>query len=372
MSSKVRFGILGCGVIGPFHARAIAALPDDAELVAVADRHSDRAEKLAQEYRVDWYDNMQSLLAHPGLDAVCICTPSGRHAEHAIAALHAGKHVVVEKPVDITLPAIDHLLSVQRATDCKVSVISQHRFDPATRIVADAVQRGRFGRLTVGTAQVRWWRSQDYYDSGKWRGTWALDGGGALMNQSIHTIDLLLSIMGDAVEASAYTALLAHKRIEVEDTAVALLRFANGALGVVEGTTAAYPGLTARLEIHGERGSAIIDNDQLVYFHAATAEQEGAAYGSAGEGNQAAAVLSMHNVETSSATAGADPGSRSMAHRDQIQDFIAAVREGREPQVTIEEGRKAVAAILAIYESARLGRPEPIADRSAFSSEQNS
>jgi len=234
------------------------------------------------------------------------------------------------------------------------------------------VQRGLFGRLTVGTAQVRWWRSQDYYDSGKWRGTWALDGGGALMNQSIHTIDLLLSIMGDAVEVSAYTALLAHERIEVEDTAVALLRFANGALGVVEGTTAAYPGLTARLEIHGERGSAIIDNDQLVYFHAATSEQEGAAYGSAGEGNQAAEVLSMHNVETSNATAGADPGSLSMAHRDQIQDFIAAIREGREPRVTIEEGRKAVAAILAIYESARRGRPQPIADRGASSREQNS
>jgi UDP-N-acetyl-2-amino-2-deoxyglucuronate dehydrogenase len=365
LSSKLRFGILGCGVIGPFHARAIGALPDDAELVAVADHHSDRAAKLAQEYGAAWYDNIQSLLAHPGLDVVCICTPSGRHTEHAIAALHAGKHVVVEKPVDITLSAIDRLLAVQRASDCKVTVISQHRFDPATRAVADAVQSGRFGRLTVGTAQVRWWRSQGYYDSGKWRGTWALDGGGALMNQSIHTIDLLLSVMGKAVEASAYTALLAHERIEVEDTAVAILRFANGALGVVEGTTAAYPGLTARLEIHGERGSAIIDNDQLVYFHAATSEHEGAAYGSSGEGNQAAAVLSRYNVEPASPTAGADPGSLSMAHRDQLQDFIAAVRAGREPQVTIEEGRKAVAAILAIYESARAGRPELIDDRSA-------
>src|SRR5262249_52498120 len=158
-------------------------------------------------------------------------------------------------------------------------VISQHRFDLATRIVADAVRQGRFGRLTVGTAQVRGWRSQDYYDSGKWRGTWALDGGGALMNQSIHTIDLLLSIMGEAVEASAYTARLAHERIEVEDTAVAVLRFANGALGVVEGTTAAYPGLTARLEIHGDRGSAIIDKDQLVYFHVVAPGQEPTDYG---------------------------------------------------------------------------------------------
>jgi predicted dehydrogenase len=296
LPERIHFGILGCGVIGPHHAQAIASLPDDAALVAVADRHLDRAEKLAQQYNVSAYSSLDDLLHHPGLDAVCICTPSGEHAGDAVAVLNAGKHVVVEKPVDVTLPAIDRLLAARRSTAQKVAVISQHRFDTSTQIVRDAVEQKRLGRLTVGTAQVRWWRTQSYYDSGAWRGTWELDGGGALMNQSIHTIDLLQWIMGPVVEVSAYTGLLAHERIEVEDTAVAIVRFASGALGLIEGTTAAYPGLTARLEVHGDRGSAIIDNDELVYFHSAAIGEEGVAYGASGEGNQAADVLSRRAV----------------------------------------------------------------------------
>jgi predicted dehydrogenase len=271
--------------------------------------------------------------------------------------LAANKHVIVEKPVDITLEAIDGLLAARRATAQKVAVISQHRFDTASRIVHDAVEQDRFGRLTVGTAQVRWWRTQAYYDGGAWRGTWEWDGGGALMNQAIHTIDLLQWIMGPAVEVSAYTATLAHERIEVEDTAVATVRFASGALGIIEGTTAAYPGLTARLEVHGNRGSAMIDGDELVYFHSAAGDDEGRTYGASGAGNQVADVLSQYPPDPVGAAAGADPAILSMAHREQIRDFIAAIREDREPLVNIEEGRKPVALIRAIYESARTGRP---------------
>ena len=360
MAERIRFGILGCGVIGPHHAQAIAGLSDDAVLVAVADRQPERADKLAQQYGVPAYGSLDELLRHPQLDALCICTPSGEHAASAIVALAAGKHVVVEKPVDVTLAAIDQLRAARPSAAQKVAVISQHRFDTATRIVRDAVAQGRFGRLTVGTAQVRWWRSQSYYDSGAWRGSWEFDGGGALMNQSIHTIDLLQWIMGPVVEVSAYTGLLAHERIEVEDTAVAILRFANGALGVIEGTTAAYPGLTARLEVHGSQGSAIIDSDELVYFHSATAQEEGFAYGASGARNQVADVLSQYAAEPVGPAAGADPASLSMTHRDQIRDFIDAIREDREPLVNIEEGRKPVAIILAIYESARSGRPVAI------------
>jgi predicted dehydrogenase len=187
-----------------------------------------------------------------------------------------------------------------------------------------------------------------------------LDGGGALMNQSIHTIDLLQWIMGPVTEVSAYTGLLAHERIEVEDTAVAIVRFASGALGIIEGTTAAYPGLTARLEVHGDRGSAIIDNDELVYFHSAGVGEGGAAYGAGGGDNQVADILKENATDASGPAAGADPASLSMAHREQIRDFIEAIREGREPLVNIEEGRKPVAIILAIYESARTGRPVSI------------
>src|SRR5919112_5281550 len=271
---KLRFGILGCGVIGPHHSKAIAGL-ESAELVAVADVVPELAEELAEEHGCSHYASLEEMLSGGDLDAVCVCTPSGTHAEGAIAALEAGKHVVIEKPVDVTLKAADRLLEVQRATGGKVAVVSQHRFDAATRAVHEAVGRGEFGRLTSGSAEVRWWRSQSYYDSGGWRGTWALDGGGVLINQAIHSIDLLQWLMGPVVEVIAYTGLLAHERIEVEDTAVAILKFASGALGTIVATTAAYPGLTARIAVHGDRGSAIIDDDKLIYLHAATEGQEG-------------------------------------------------------------------------------------------------
>lgn len=355
-TEKLRFGILGCGVIGPHHARAIAGL-ESAELVAVADVVPELAESLASEYGCSPCAGLEEMLSGVDLDAVCVCTPSGMHAEDAITALEAGKDVVIEKPVDVTLRAADRLLEVQRVTGGKVAVVSQHRFDPAAQAVHEAVGRGDFGRLTSGSAEVRWWRSQSYYDSGGWRGTWELDGGGVLINQAIHSIDLLQWLMGPVDEVIAYTGLLAHERIEVEDTAVAILKFASGALGTIVATTAAYPGLTATISVHGDRGSAIIDDDALVYFHAAGDGQEGDAYGAGGRENQAEEVLERYGEVESGPGAGADPGSLSMAHRDQIQDFVEAVREGREPSVNLEEGRKPLAIIQGIYESARTGSP---------------
>jgi UDP-N-acetyl-2-amino-2-deoxyglucuronate dehydrogenase len=351
---RLRFGILGCGVIGPHHARAIAGL-DSAELVAVADVVPELAEELAGEYECSWHTSLEAMLSGADLDAVCVCTPSGMHADDAVAALRAGKDVVIEKPVDVTLKAADRLLDVQRSTGRRVAVVSQHRFDAATRAVHEAVSNGEFGRLTSGSAEVRWWRSQSYYDSGGWRGTWELDGGGVLINQAIHSIDLLQWLMGPVVEVTAYTGLLAHERIEVEDTAVAILTFAGGALGTIVATTAAYPGLTARIAVHGDRGSAVIDDDELRYFHAAGEGQEGEAYG--GGENQAEKVMEQYGASGSGPGAGADPGSLSMAHRDQIQDFVEAVREGREPSINVEEGRKPLAIISAIYESVRTGGP---------------
>jgi len=350
---KLRFGILGCGVIGPHHARAIAGL-QSAELNAVADVVSEQAEKLAEEHGCAHYASLQEMLSGVDLDAVCVCTPSGMHADGAVTALEAGKHVVIEKPVDVTLEAADRLIEVQRATGRRVTVVSQHRFDAATRAVHAALARGEFGRLTSGSADVRWWRSQSYYDSGGWRGTWELDGGGVLINQAIHSIDLLQWLMGQVVEVTAHTGLLAHERIEVEDTAVAILKFTNGALGSIVATTAAYPGLTSRIAVHGDRGSAIIDDDELTYFYAAGEGQEGEDYG-AGQ-NQAEKLKEQYGEGEAGPGAGADPGSLSMAHRDQIKDFVEAVREGREPLVNLQEGRKALAIIQGIYESARTGR----------------
>jgi UDP-N-acetyl-2-amino-2-deoxyglucuronate dehydrogenase len=349
---KVRFGILGCGVIGPHHARAIASL-EDAELVAVADIVPELADKLAGEYGCSSHPGLGQMLSEAELDAVCVCTPSGMHAGDAIAALEAGKHVVIEKPLDVTLGAADRLLGVQRATGGKVAVVSQHRFDVATLAVHRAISTQQFGRLTTGSAEVRWWRSQSYYDSGGWRGTRELDGGGVLINQAIHSIDLLQWLMGPVVEVNAYTGLLAHERIEVEDTAVAMLKFESGALGTIVATTAAYPGLTARIAVHGDRGSAVIDDDELVYFHAAGVGQEANSYG--GGENQSERVMEQYGGGSGGPGAGSDPGNLSMAHRDQIADFALAVKDDREPSVNVEEGRKPLAIIAGIYESALTG-----------------
>lgn len=358
-SGPLRFAVVGCGVIGHVHARAIRRT-DGARLTVVTDCVRTAAERLAREYDATVVDSLQEALARDDVDAVAICTPSGEHADLAILALRAGRHVVVEKPIDVTAEAAEALRAAAADSACTVTVISQHRFDPSSLTVHDAIRDGRFGRLTSGVASVAWWRSEGYYESGDWRGTWKLDGGGALMNQGIHTIDLLVWMLGRPVEVHAYAGRLAHDTIEVEDTAVAVVRFEGGALGVIHGTTAAYPGLSARVQVHGSRGSAIIDDDELVYFHAAGdgAGADAPAYGSGLASNQAADVLA--DGPRAARGAGADPSSVSNAHDLQYADFVDAVRTGREPHVTVASATTTLQVILAIYRSAAQGVPVSI------------
>ena len=356
--AAIRFAVVGCGVIGDMHARSIAALGTRARLVLTVDELADRAEKLALEHATEHATSVAEALARDDVDAVAVCTPSGLHAETAVAALEAGKHVVVEKPLDVTVEAVRRVRAAERRSGRTVTVISQHRFDPASQLVHRAIREGRFGRLTSGVASIAWWRSQGYYDSGSWRGTWRLDGGGALMNQGIHTVDLLVWMLGEPLEVFGHTGCLAHRGIEVEDTAAATIRFAGGALGVIHATTAAYPGLTARLQVHGDRGSAVIDNDQLTYFHAADPDAEGGpSYGAGGDGNQAALLLprAEHQVAT-----GSDPTALSDAHIDQYRDFVDAIEHGRPPLVTVAEAGRTLAVVRAIYDSARTGAPVPL------------
>jgi UDP-N-acetyl-2-amino-2-deoxyglucuronate dehydrogenase len=348
----LRFGIIGSGIIGAHHARAVAGLSDAAQLIAVADPVVERARALAEEQGCDWHASVAELLGRVDVDAVCVCTPSGMHADLAEKALLAGKHVIVEKPIDVSLDAADRLLEVQKSTNLKVSVVSQHRFDPAAQFVHAAAHRGELGRLTTGSAEVPCWRSQGYYDSATWRGTRRWDGGGAFLNQSIHTIDLLQWIMGPAVEVMAWTARLAHERIEVEDTAVAAIRFDNGAVGTVLGTTAAYPGLTTRLCIYGDRGSAVIDNDRLTYFHAARTDRQADPLGAARGENQADAL----GLNAPVVGASVDPANLYMAHREQLRDFCDAVEHDRPPLIDGHTGRQTAALVLALYESAGTGR----------------
>lgn len=354
----MRFAIVGCGVIAPTHARAIAALGSDAELTDVVDTDPDRAREFGEEHGGHPGSDVSAVLADDSVDVIAVCTPSGTHVDLAVAALKAGKHVVVEKPVDVSAAAADRLLAAERASERTVTVISQHRFDGASQAVHAAAADGRLGQLTSGVVSLAWWRSQGYYDSGEWRGTWALDGGGALMNQGVHSVDLLVWIFGDPVSVSAQTGLLAHSGIEVEDVAVATVTFASGALGVVHATTAAYPGLTARLQVHGDKGSAIIDDDRLVWFHSRSAgSREATAYGSGLSENQAEAALQPVTDGAYGPTAGADPGPLGNAHAAQYADFVDAVTSGRPPLVTVAQARRTVATVTAIYESARRGAP---------------
>ncbi len=354
MSNPLRFGLVGCGVIGPLHARAITSLPDT-KLVAVTDIAREKAQKLADQYGARAYTDMRVMLANESLDVVNICTPSGMHGEHAICAMCAGCHVIVEKPMEVNLERIDAMLHAQRENGVKLAVISQHRFDPATQRVQKLVAEGALGRLVMGNAQIPWWRSQAYYDSGDWRGTWALDGGGVLMNQGIHYIDMLQWLMGPVKSLIAYKDTLVHQRMETEDVAVAVLRFASGALGTISATTGAYPGLATRIEIYGNKGSATIAGDELTYLHLARNEQQAAgAYGSqTSTGN----ALSEKDITTNGATGASDPGAISTnSHALQIADMVRAIREDGTPLVDGYAARRPVEIILGIYESVRTGK----------------
>ncbi len=350
-AEDLRFGIVGCGVIGKTHAEAIAAVPG-ARLVAVADADAERARSLAAAHGATPYESLAEMLDRERLDVVDVCTPSGQHGEHACQIMRAGRHVVVEKPMEITRAAMDRMLRVQEETGVKLAVIFQHRFDPASQRVHGLIQEQALGRLALGNAHVPWWRSQAYYDSGAWRGTRALDGGGVLMNQSIHSIDLLQWFMGPVRAVQAYADTLVH-RMETEDVAVAVLRFASGALGTVAATTGAYPGVTTRVEVFGDRGSAVIEGDRLRYLRLARDDREEASvYGQASQGLSGA----DEGGDGDGSTAG-DPAALSAnTHAQQLADMVRAIREDGTPLVDGHAARHPVEIILAIYESARSGR----------------
>ncbi len=340
------FGIIGCGMIAEFHTRAINEIPN-ARVIAALSRSPANGEKIAglAGKGCAIFDDLDALLAQPGLDVVCVCTPSGAHLEPAVRAAEAGKHVVVEKPLEITLPRCDAILSACDRAGVRLCTIFPSRFTPANLRLKEAIGLGRFGRLTLGDTHVKWWRTQDYYDSGGWRGTWQLDGGGALMNQAIHNVDLLSWLMGDVASITALSATLAHQRIEVEDTAVAALRFRNGALGVIEAATSAYPGLLKRTEIHGDRGSARVEQDDITLWEfQEKVPSDNEVY---------AAMLGQSGFKAGAS----DPrGITHVGHRDQLIDFLHAIDHGRDAAVDGREGRKSVEIIRAIYRSASSGQ----------------
>jgi predicted dehydrogenase len=356
--------IVGCGVIGRTHVESVLAF-DELELVALIDPVRERADALADEVeartgaRPRVFASIEDLVrAGVQVGLVVIGTPSGLHVEQGIAALEAGAHVIIETPLDVDLVRARRLADAARAHAGQVcTIISQHRFDPASQVVHAAIEAGRFGRLTSAVATVPWWRSQGYYDSGDWRGTWALDGGGALMNQGVHTLDLLLWVLGRPVSVSAEFALLAHDGVEVEDTVVATITFASGALAVLHATTAGYPGLAVRLQVQGSAGSAVIDSDELEYIHVADATG-GNDMGLQGGGNQ----RDRYGLDAANGDAPVDATQSATGHERQYRDLLDAVADGRDPIVTVDEALFTLATVRAVYASAATGSKVRIDD----------
>jgi len=258
----VRFAIIGCGSISEKHAMAIQQTPE-AQLVACYSDPMESAERFAQAWGINAYYSYDALLNSDNIDAVSICTPSGLHTPQAIAAIKHGKHVLMEKPMSLTLEEADSLINAAKHSQVKVGIVSQYRFSPAVLEINRAIKAGALGRITSGSLQMKYYRSPAYYASGPWRGTWKLDGGGALMNQGIHGVDIFRSLMGAPKTLTGYARTQVHA-IEVEDSAVAILEFEGGALGTIEGSTACYPGYPRRLEICGDKGSIVLEEDSII------------------------------------------------------------------------------------------------------------
>jgi UDP-N-acetyl-2-amino-2-deoxyglucuronate dehydrogenase len=344
------FGIVGAGVISSTHARAIASLPE-ARLVAVTDVEPDRAKSLAAAHDCAAEPDLDALLARDDVEVVSVCVPSGMHADVGIRAAAAGKHLVIEKPLDVRLAAADRLLEAARQAGVVLTVISQHRFDRGLLALRRLLDDGALGRLVLGEASTKWYRSQAYYDSSAWRGTWALDGG-SLMNQGIHYADLLLWTMGPVAEVTALFSTQTHQ-IEVEDAALALLRFASGALGTIVTSTAVFPGFAQRLEISGTNGTVVIEDGEIIRCELSA---DGAGPG-------------QHDRMADDArapSAAANPADLAVAsHAAQLSDVVDAIDEGRAPSVTGEDGRAVLEVVCAVYESARDARTVRLAPRIA-------
>ncbi len=336
----LRFCIVGAGFIGGVHAQALAAIPG-AKVSVVCSRSQERASSLAQKSGAAWVTDYRQAIARDDVDVVCICTPSGTHAEVAEAGAAAGKHLVVEKPIDVTLERVDHMIQTAREAGVKLTCIFPLRFTQGTAMAKKAMNEGRLGRLVLADAYIKWYRDQAYYDTSDWKGTWALDGGGALMNQGIHNIDLLNYLAGPVTGVVARIDTLAHE-IETEDTAAALLTFANGALGAIEGSTGSWPGDPGRVELHGRKGTIALEDGRVVIWKLADAAP--------GEEER---MLALESAQGSGASAATDIGYE--LHRRQLADMVDAIQNDRPPTIDGAEGRQSVAIIRAIYESSKQG-----------------
>lgn len=326
MTKNVKFGILGCGMIASVHANAIKNI-ENATLVGVADNNLEIAQKFAQKHGIEYFGSFIEMLKM--VDAVCICTPSFLHADNAITALKQGKHVVVEKPMALSVEDADRVIEESKKANRFVTVISQLRFSNDVQRLKKVVEEGLLGKISLCTLTMKYYRSKEYFASSSWKGKLAYDGGGALMNQGIHGVDLMQYIMGGVKNTKGKIATLCHN-IEVEDTAVAIVEFNNGALGTIVASTCATPGFDRKLEIHGDKGYAILTENNLEKLVIDGKECEVGVFEKSNTASDPTAVASL-------------------MHQQQIENLIHAINGEEEIFIDCNEGKKAVKIITDIY-----------------------
>jgi UDP-N-acetyl-2-amino-2-deoxyglucuronate dehydrogenase len=346
----IGIAIVGSGMISEIHADAIRKVPG-ARVVGFCSRTRAAAEARAAQFGGVACTRVEELVANPDVDAVSICTPSGVHMEPAIIAANAKKHVMVEKPIEITLERTDAIIDACKRNGVKLGGIFPRRFLASSQLLKEAIAAQRFGAISLADVYIKWYRTQQYYAEGGWRGTQQYDGGGALMNQGIHGVDLLQWLMGGVETVTAFTATRAHTGIEVEDVAVASLRFRSGALGVIEASTGSWPGDRLRVEISGSDGSAVLEDSTIrtwMFRQTAPEDESVRARFAPREGLSSGGAIDPRAMDGE-------------GHRQQFEDFVAAIREERAPRIDGAEARSAVAIVTAIYLSAREGRTVRVA-----------
>lgn len=343
-NKQIGFGIVGAGMIAHFHAKAIAGIKY-ARLIGVYSVPIEMAQKFAKEYNCYAYSTLDQMLKNPAIKVLCICTPSGLHLDPVLAGITAGKHCLIEKPLEITVERCDQIIDAAHQKGVAIGSVFPSRFYDASKKIKEAIESKRIGNLVLGDAYVKWYRSPEYYRSGSWRGTWKYDGGGALMNQGIHSVDLLQWYMGEVKSVQAVATNALHKSIEVEDTIVASLQFANKALGVIECSTATFPGTPKRIEVRGTEGSVVLEEDKLTDWSFREEKPEDQK------------IIDGYLAVSAAKGGASDPGGIDYrGHQKQIEDMIDAVENGKDPFITGEEGKKSVAIIEAIYMSAKRGQ----------------
>ncbi len=346
----LRFGIVGCGVISGTHGDALRKLQAEGQvrLVAAADVDRPRAERFAAAFGGEACGSLEELLARDDIDVVTLCTPSGLHGRMAVQAAKAGKHVLSEKPLDIWIDAVDEAITATRDAGVVYGGIFQERFTRDAQKLKRAVDAGAFGEIVLACAETKWFRSQDYYNSGSWRGTWELDAG-VFSNQGIHSLDKVQWLAGEVVEVLSATLRPGfHRTIEGETLGVATVRYASGALGTITMTTLSYDGFPERVDISGTQGSGMLVGDHLTHFKTAAPFEEDADPLGAGAGGAEDHVDTAEKSKDPSAVG-------TEGHLSNIRDFVLAVRDRREPLVSAASARRAVNLLNMIYKAAKVG-----------------